>query len=157
LLVTHYLLHYLVRLRESAFSKMADSLAISNFTMAAAIAGPGGWIISQILLVMYNWMDAGANTCGINFYYDNPEDDPKEKVVKKSKCFSNCCSSADKDENDKGEELADAQEASSSQGIAGDEEDAETGQATQTETDINQTILDWIFKAECKFQSETGR
>jgi hypothetical protein len=116
---------------------MADSPAISHFTMAAAIIGPGGWLVSQIFLVLYNWLDSGANTCGIDFHYDNP--------VKKRKCFSNCCSSDDKAEEEE-------EEASSNQGSI-----VQNEEIRQPETDINQVILDYICKAEYKFQSETGR
>ena len=133
--------HYLST--RSIFDNMSDSPAFSNFTMAAATIGPGGWLVSQIFLVLYNWLDSGANTCGIDFHYDNPEE-----IVKKRKCFSNCCSSDDKDEEEE-------EEATSNQGSTGqNEEDAEI---RQPETDINQAILDWIYKAEYKFQSETGR
>ena len=32
-------------------------------------AGPGLWVLSQMLLVLYFWLDNGANTCGIDFHF----------------------------------------------------------------------------------------
>ena len=34
-------------------------------------AGPGLWVASQILLVLYFKLDNGANTCGIDFHFEN--------------------------------------------------------------------------------------
>ena len=34
------------------------------------VTGPGLWIVSQTLLVLYFWLDNGANTCGIDFHFE---------------------------------------------------------------------------------------
>ena len=33
-------------------------------------AGPGLWLVSQLLLLLYFWLDNGANTCGIDFHFE---------------------------------------------------------------------------------------
>ena len=35
------------------------------------VAGPGLWVVSQLLLLLYFWLDNGANTCGIDFHFGN--------------------------------------------------------------------------------------
>ena len=35
------------------------------------VAGPGLWVLSQLLLLVYFWLDNGANTCGIDFHFGN--------------------------------------------------------------------------------------
>ena len=39
------------------------------------VTGPGLWIVSQLLLLLYYKMDNGANTCGLNFCFDNIKGD----------------------------------------------------------------------------------
>ena len=36
-------------------------------------SGPGLWVLSQALLLLYFKMDNGSNVCGIEFNYDNRE------------------------------------------------------------------------------------
>ena len=33
--------------------------------------GPGLWLVSQLLLILYFWLDNGANTCGIDFHFSD--------------------------------------------------------------------------------------
>ena len=37
-------------------------------------SGPGLWVVSQLLLLVYFKMDNGSNVCGIEFNYDNTEE-----------------------------------------------------------------------------------
>ena len=39
------------------------------------VTGPGLWLASQLLLLLYYKLDNGANTCGIDFHFDNIEGD----------------------------------------------------------------------------------
>ena len=39
--------------------------------MIMNVTGPGLWIVSQLLLLLYSWLDNGANTCGIDFHFEN--------------------------------------------------------------------------------------
>ena len=37
-------------------------------------SGPGLWVVSQVMLLLYFKMDNGSNVCGIEFNYDNTEE-----------------------------------------------------------------------------------
>ena len=41
-------------------------------------SGPGFWVLSQALLLLYFKMDNGSNVCGIEFNYDNEEKEEEE-------------------------------------------------------------------------------
>ena len=42
-------------------------------------SGPGLWVLSQVLLLLYFKMDNGSNVCGIEFNYNNEEEKKEEK------------------------------------------------------------------------------
>ena len=42
-------------------------------------SGPGLWVLSQALLLLYFKMDNGSNVCGIEFNYNNEEGKKEEK------------------------------------------------------------------------------
>ena len=46
----------------------------------AYLAGPGGWVLSQALLLLHYHLDNGGNVCGLEFHYDNPEEDEVENT-----------------------------------------------------------------------------
>ena len=39
---------------------------------------PALWIVSQILLIVYFWLDTGAMTCGLDFEFCNESDSESE-------------------------------------------------------------------------------
>ena len=39
------------------------------------------WVLSQLLLLIYFWLDNGSNTCGINFHFENNENAETEEEV----------------------------------------------------------------------------
>ena len=41
--------------------------------MMMAHSGPGFWVVSQALLLLYFYLDNGSNVCGIEFNYNNEE------------------------------------------------------------------------------------
>ena len=38
-------------------------------------AGPVGWLLSQVLLLLFFYLDNGSNTCGIDFHFANDTDE----------------------------------------------------------------------------------
>ena len=47
-------------------------------------SGPGLWVVSQALLLLYFKMDNGSNVCGIEFNYNNKnqnEEEEKESII----------------------------------------------------------------------------
>ena len=46
-------------------------------------SGPGLWVLSQVLLLLYFKMDNGSNVCGIEFNYNNNVEEKKEEVEAK--------------------------------------------------------------------------
>ena len=34
-----------------------------------------GWILSQLLILIYYYIDTGVQTCGLDFHFDNPNED----------------------------------------------------------------------------------
>ena len=42
-------------------------------------SGPGLWVLSQALLLLYFKMDNGSNVCGIEFNYNNKNEEEEEK------------------------------------------------------------------------------
>ena len=34
-----------------------------------------GWILSQLLILIYYYIDTGVQTCGLDFHFDNPQED----------------------------------------------------------------------------------
>ena len=45
-------------------------------------SGPGLWVLSQALLLLYFKMDNGSNVCGVEFNYNNKEGGKKKKEEK---------------------------------------------------------------------------
>ena len=44
--------------------------------------GPGLWVVSQLLLLVYFKMDNGSNVCGIEFNYNNKnKKDKKDDLI----------------------------------------------------------------------------
>ena len=43
------------------------------------IRPPKGWILSQILILVYFYIDSGVHTCGIDFHFDNPNAGDEER------------------------------------------------------------------------------
>merc|ERR1719239_2028262 len=50
---------------------LTGSPALRNFLITASVGGPGLWVLSQALLLLYFKMDNGSNVCGIEFNYNN--------------------------------------------------------------------------------------
>ena len=48
-------------------------------------SGPGLWVVSQVLLLLYFKMDNGSNVCGIEFNYNNVEEKKEEEDMEKEK------------------------------------------------------------------------
>ena len=48
----------------------------SNF--CPIFAAPALWIVSQLLLIVYFWLDTGAMTCGLDFEFCNELDTDTE-------------------------------------------------------------------------------
>ena len=42
-------------------------------------SGPGLWVLSQVLLLLYFKMDNGSNVCGVEFNYNNKEREEENK------------------------------------------------------------------------------
>ena len=42
-------------------------------------SGPGWWVVSQVLLLLYFKMDNGSNVCGIEFNYNNNDSSEDEE------------------------------------------------------------------------------
>ena len=42
-------------------------------SMMMTHSGPGFWVVSQALLLLYFYFDNGSNVCGIEFNYSNEE------------------------------------------------------------------------------------
>ena len=45
-----------------------------------SLSGPGLWVASQLLLLLYFKMDNGANTCGIDFRFKKTETKAKREL-----------------------------------------------------------------------------
>merc|ERR550517_42425 len=58
---------------DSAFS--LGSTALTNFQRACCLLIPSGWILSQLLILIYYYIDTGVQTCGLDFHFDNPQED----------------------------------------------------------------------------------
>ena len=59
--------------RPSSFSMGFD--ALDNFRLAFCLLVPGGWILAQLLLFLYFYLDNGAETCGVEFQFNNDKED----------------------------------------------------------------------------------
>ena len=46
----------------------------------ASLSGLGCWVLSQVLLLLHFRLDNGGNVCGLEFNYDNPEEDEVENT-----------------------------------------------------------------------------
>jgi len=56
---------------------LTGSPALVIFLIVSSILGPGLWVLSQLLLLLYFWFDNGANTCGIDFHFSDRKTKPK--------------------------------------------------------------------------------
>ena len=64
--------------RPSSFSMGFD--ALDNFRLAFCLLVPGGWILAQLLLFLYYYLDNGAETCRLEFQFN----DEKEEEITES-------------------------------------------------------------------------
>jgi len=48
---------------------LTGSPALRNFLFGTAIGGPGLWLLSQVLLLVYYKLDNGSNVCGLEFNF----------------------------------------------------------------------------------------
>ena len=65
------------------------------------VTGPGLWLVSQLLLILYFWLDNGANTCGIDFHFGNKKKEGRgEESRANERSTQNVNSSTNKTEED---------------------------------------------------------
>merc|ERR1712013_271340 len=57
---------------------LTGSPALFNFLMASYTLAPVLWIVSQLLLIVYFWLDKGAMTCGLDFEFCSESDTESE-------------------------------------------------------------------------------
>ena len=117
------------------------------------VTGPGLWLVSQLLLLIYFKIDNGANTCGIDFHFDNKNEDEDEDKDEDSllavfrmviisgisalKRLANCSSSNEETGND-------------SNSIINDDE-------PRDDTYFEIKLLEELFISEFEVVSEEGR
>jgi len=80
--LTHTLLHF--HFPESCPTDSAFSLGstgLTNFQRACCLLIPSGWILSQLLILIYYYIDTGVQTCGLDFHFDNPNEDEDEEAT----------------------------------------------------------------------------
>ena len=53
-------------------------------------AAPVLWIVSQLLLIVYFWLDTGAMTCGLDFEFCNDEWDSESESDTESETTRDC-------------------------------------------------------------------
>ena len=51
-------------------------------------AAPALWIVSQILLIVYFWLDNGAMTCGLDFEFGSESDTADSEATRDNKTWS---------------------------------------------------------------------
>ena len=64
-------------LRSHSFRSFSASL--SHHFSLRSIPPPKGWILSQILILIYFYIDSGVHTCGIDFHFDNSKAGHEER------------------------------------------------------------------------------
>merc|ERR1719394_2306238 len=62
---------------DAAFSFGSSDL--TRFQRASCVLIPSGWILSQILILVYFYIDSGVQTCGIDFHFDNSKAGDEER------------------------------------------------------------------------------
>ena len=103
--LTHTLLHF--HFPESCPTDSAFSLGstgLTNFQRACCLLIPSGvaltfaliylktfeeqqlqmfqgWILSQLLILIYYYIDTGVQTCGLDFHFDNPHEDEEAASI----------------------------------------------------------------------------
>ena len=95
--------------------------------------GPGLWVLSQALLLLYFKMDNGSNVCGIEFNYNN-------KTGKKGE---------ENDEGNNKEDLEEEDKDDSKSLIGGDQPDIEVH--------FNDQLLRKLILTKFEVESEEGR
>ena len=40
-----------------------------------------GWILSQLLILIYYYIDTGVQICGLDFHFDNPDEDEEAASI----------------------------------------------------------------------------
>ena len=51
-------------------------------------AAPVLWIVSQLLLIVYFWLDNGAMTCGLDFEFGSESDTADSEATRDNKTWS---------------------------------------------------------------------
>merc|ERR1719264_1838383 len=77
---------------------LTGSPALRNFLFTASIGGPGLWVLSQALLLLYFYLDNGSNVCGLEFDYNNKEEEGNSDLEEEKE------KEEDKDEEEKKED-----------------------------------------------------
>ena len=113
-----------------------------------ACAGPLGWLLSQMLLLLFYHLDNGSNTCGIDFHFANDTEErsrtsstssPPADVQLAGAASAEAALSADEDPQVDSVSIFDVEEPKSSIPI------------------VNNEILNKLFVKEFKVVSEEGR
>ena len=58
----------------------------SNF--CPIFAAPALWIVSQLLLIVFFWLDNGAMTCGLDFEFGSESDTADSEATRDNKTWS---------------------------------------------------------------------
>jgi hypothetical protein len=118
-----------------------ETPALYNFMRLVSTVGPGGWVLSQVLLLIHDYLDNGSNNCGLNFHFENPRSDNEIK----GKCdwfcniFRKCCNKTVRPDS------------------SNENEDTVDNDNLNTHDDIKIALLRGLFMDKVNFKSETGR
>ena len=104
--------------------------------------GPGLWLLSQVLLLLYFKMDNGSNVCGIEFNYDNREKGGCRELCGMEINYSN--------EEGKKEEKKENNENNDSKSIVGENE-------PDIEVHFNDQLLRKLILGKFEVRSGEGR
>ena len=116
--------------------------------------GPGLWMVSQVLLLIYFKMDNGSNVCGIEFDYNNEEKEEEKKEEEEEKKEENAEVRMDRG-GDK-ELVEDKEEMEESEKEEDDSKSILSGNESKHEVFYNDQIFRQLFLG-FKVKSEEGR
>jgi len=158
---------------------LTSSPALYNFLRTFSTCTPLLWLTSQGLLLLYYTVYSGAQTCGVEFQYDDPEEETKDgnnatenDNKDKSPDDENTQAKSSRSEEDPNEETdeeeanqtevnideeSNSRKSTGSTNFTNSQTNTQGTQARNYPNEVNFAILVKPFESKVEFVSERGR
>ena len=126
-------------------------------------SGPGFWVVSQALLLLYFYLDNGSNVCGLEFNYSikkrkkKEEEKEEDKKEEKEKDEDKKKKEEKKEEKEELEKEGQEKEEDEEKNVEKEKEKEEDKKLEEVEDIYNGQIFRQLFRLRFEVASEEGR